>query len=291
VITAIARAVAAIAADTPVPVTKGQRLEVDVFAGSVTVRTWSRDAVKVEGEPGPRDQVEVNVHGSTVEVGTSGKRGPAGAVDLILTVPAGMPIDVSGVELDVNVQNCRCAVHVESVGGDVKVTGTQGTVSLSSVEGDVSLTGATGDVRASSVNADVSLGDVTGDVSAETVNGDVKLTRIRGGNVEASTVNGDMWYDGEIRPNGSYALTSHQGDVSMVVPPSVGATVRVNTFNGSFESDFPVTLQGQAGRSKRLTFTLGGGGAAITLESFSGEIRLLKPGARPSKGSNNDDDD
>jgi DUF4097 and DUF4098 domain-containing protein YvlB len=244
--------------------------------------------VKVEGEPGRRDQLEVNLRGSTLEVGTSGRRGPPGAADLVLTVPAGMPIDIGGVELDVTVEACRCALHVESVGGDVVVSGAQGMVSLSSVEGEVRLNGATGDVRANSVNADVILRDVTGDVTAETVNGDVKLEHIRGGNVEASTVNGDMWYEGEIRATGSYALTSHQGDVGMVVPASVAATVRVNTFNGSFESDFPVTLQGQTGRNKRISFTLGGGGAAITLESFSGDIHLFKPGARPTKGSDDD---
>jgi len=54
----------------------------------------------------------------------------------------------------------------------------------------------------------------------------------------------------------------------------------VNTFNGSFESDFAVTLSGQNGRNRRLTFALGGGGATIDLESFSGDIRLVKPGSR-----------
>jgi hypothetical protein len=268
------------AADTTVPATKSQRLDVNVFAGSVTVRTWNRDAVKVEGATGRRDRLEVSTSGNSIDVETSGRYGPANAADVVVTVPVGMPIDVSGVELDVTIEGCRCAMHVETVQGSVVVSGGEGTVQLTSVEGSVTVTGVNGKLQANSVNDDVVVRDVTGDVTVETVNGDVRLERIRSGNVEASTVNGDIAFDGEIRKGGSYGLTSHQGDVLMVVPASPAATIRVNTFNGSFESDFPVTLQGPSGRSKRLTFTLGGGGATIDLESFSGDIRLVKPGSR-----------
>ena len=279
-ITAFALALATIAADTTVPATKSQRLDINVFAGSVTVRAWNRDAVKVEGATGRRDQLEVDSRGSTVSIETSGRHGPASDADLVVTIPVGMPIDVSGVELDVTIEACRCSMHVETVQGSIVASGGEGAVRLTSVEGSVSVTGVNGKLQANSVNDDVVVRDVTGDVTVETVNGDVTLERIRSGSVEASTVNGDIGFDGEIRKGGSYALTSHQGDVHMVVPTSPAATIRVNTFNGSFESDFEVTLQGPSGRNRRLTFTLGGGGAMIDLESFSGDIRLLKSGAR-----------
>ena len=291
-ITAIALALATFAADTTVPATKSQRLHVDLFGGSVTVRAWNRDAVQVQGKSEKRDRLEVRTSGSAVSVEFSGPHGPASA-DLVLTVPAGMAIDVNGVELDVTIENCRCAAHVETVNGDVTASGTVGTTELQSVEGDVKLTGATGNVQAHSVNSDVALSDVTGDVSAETVNGDVTLERVRGSNVSATTVNGDISFDGDIRTGGTYGFSSHSGDVTVVVPAAVKATVRVNTFNGSFESDFQLTLSGRAGRNQRMTFDLGGGGASISLESFNGEISLLKTGSRAAKGrgSNDHDDD
>jgi len=290
VITAIALALVTFAADTTVPVTKGQRLDLNIHAGSVTVRTWNRDAVRVEGEPEERDQVRVRARATSIEVETTAKYGPPGSADLVITMPAGMPIDVSGVELDVTIQGCRCAMHVETVQGDVNVTGGEGTISLQSVEGSVKLTGATGTVDANSVNDDVSIRDVTGDVAAETVNGDITLSGLRGGNASATTVNGDVSFDGEVRKGGTYSLTSHEGDVDFSLPSNVGATVRVNTFNGSFESDYAVTLQGHTGRSQRLTFSLGGGGASIALESFNGDIRLLKPGAHGKSRGGHDDD-
>ena len=55
------------------------------------------------------------------------------------------------------------------------------------------------------------------------------------------------------------------------------ATVSVSTFNGEFESDFPVPLK-ETRKGKRFSFTLGGGSAQVSLESFQGTVRLVRPG-------------
>jgi DUF4097 and DUF4098 domain-containing protein YvlB len=79
-----------------------------------------------------------------------------------------------------------------------------------------------------------------------------------------------------VRDDGSYRLSTHNGDVTVSVPGSISATVTVSTFSGDFESDFPVTLAG-ARQGKRFTFTLGSGKATMELESFQGSIRLVRP--------------
>ena len=50
----------------------------------------------------------------------------------------------------------------------------------------------------------------------------------------------------------------------------------MSTFSGSLESDFPVTIGGREGRNRGrdLQFTLGGGGARVTVETFSGDENL-----------------
>ena len=55
-------------------------------------------------------------------------------------------------------------------------------------------------------------------------------------------MNGDITYDGTIQNGGRYELSTHQGDMAITMPENANATVSVNTFNGSFESDYPVTL-------------------------------------------------
>jgi hypothetical protein len=90
-----------------------------------------------------------------------------------------------------------------------------------------------------------------------------------------------MVYDGTIRPGGRYRLATHNGDVTIGIPAGTDARVSVSTFQGDFESDFPVTLTER--RGKRFEFTLGKGSAAIDLESFQGTIRLSRPGGRSAR--------
>ena len=58
---------------------------------------------------------------------------------------------------------------------------------------------------------------------------------------------------------------------------STSATVSVSTFNGEFESAFPVTLR-ETRKGKRFSFVLGAGSAQVSLESFQGTVSLVRPG-------------
>lgn len=277
-------------ADTTLTVRKGQRLDASVYAGSITVKTWNRDAVRVQGDTRKKDRLDVTSDGSTISVETSGKWGPAGNSDIEITMPVWMAAEISGVETELSVEGCKCTVHAETVRGDVTVRGGEGNVSVQSVEGSVTVTDVNGRVEASSVNESVTVERVTGDLAVQTVNGDLTLVGIRSASVEASTVNGDITYDGTIQNGGRYELSTHQGDMEVTMPENANATVSVNTFNGSFESDYPVTLTGKNQRRK-FSFTIGNGSARVDLESFGGDIRLARPGSRTLKSKGTGDDD
>jgi hypothetical protein len=275
-------------ADTTLTVRKGQRLEASVYAGSITVKAWNRDAVRIQGDTRKKDHLDISSDGSTISIETSGKWGPAGNADLEITMPAWMGLELSGVETDLAVEGCKCTVHGETVRGDVTVKGGEGNVSVQSVEGSVTVTDVNGRVEAQSVNESVTVERITGDLAVQTVNGDVTMVAIRSGSVEASTVNGDISYDGTIQNGGRYELSTHQGDMTVTMPETANATVSVNTFNGSFESDYPVTLTGKNQRRK-FSFTIGNGSARVDLESFGGDIRLARPGSHTLKSKGTGD--
>ena len=109
------------------------------------------------------------------------------------------------------------------------------------------------------------------------MNGEIVLERVDATSLDASTVNGDVGYDGPVRSGGRYALSSHNGDVTLAVAESASATVSVSTFNGEFESEFPVTLR-ETRKGKRFSFMIGAGGAQVSLESFQGTVSLVRPG-------------
>ena len=277
--------------DTTVTVERGQRLEVHAHGGDIDVKTWARNAIRVEAATSFRTEVQVSTSGSTVNVQTAGRRGPPSSVDLQLTVPVWLPLELSGVNVDVTVNGVKAPITVETVQGDVDVNGGEGLISLQSVQGSVTLRGAKGRIEVHSVNEDVRVSQSSGEVTAESVNGEVMLDRVDAPNLEASTVNGDLSYDGPIRSGGRYTLTSHNGDVTIGVPEGTSASVAVSTFSGDFESDFPVTLS-ESRKGKRFSFTLGGGSAQVHLESFQGTIRLVRPGKlRPSDRPHEKDKD
>jgi DUF4097 and DUF4098 domain-containing protein YvlB len=263
--------------DSTVPVERGQRLEVNAFAGEIAVSVWNRDAVRVEADAEGRTGVEIDRNATTVSIRTSGRRGPPSHTDLRITAPAWMPLDLSGVNTEITVAGTRAAISAETVQGDVSAQGGEGIVSLRSVQGGVSLRGAKGRLEVHSVNADVAVSASAGEVTAETVNGDVTLERVDATSVTATSLNGDVLYDGPIRNNGRYALSTHNGDVTVTVAEGTSASVSVSTFNGEFASAFPVTLT-ESRKGKRFSFTIGSGSAQVTLESFQGTIELVRPG-------------
>jgi len=262
--------------DTTFSVGPGTRIEIENFAGDVTVGTWGKNAVRIEAEHSSRASVEIQRDGSSVSVRSEGRHGVPTSVDFRITVPAGAALKISGVNTDVTVEGTRADLAVETVRGDVNVTGGAGHIVLQSVEGDVNLEAGRGRAELSSVNSGVAVRDHEGELAAETVNGEIVLEDVRGGTVEASTVNGDVLFDGEIRSGGRYSFATHNGDITVGLPREPNVSVSVATYGGDFESSFAVKLSSVSGarRHKRIRFTLGSGSAELELESFQGSIRL-----------------
>jgi DUF4097 and DUF4098 domain-containing protein YvlB len=263
--------------DTTLAAQRGQRLLVNAYGGEVTVRSWDRSAVRVEATTGS-NRVEVSSSPSAVTVRTQGRRGHSTEVGLRISVPIWMPLSLSGVHTNATIAGTRAPISVETVEGEVNVTGGDGLISLRSVQGSVSLRGARGRISVNSVNEDVQVTNSTGEIMAETVNGEIALEGVDAATVDASTVNGDISYAGPIRNGGRYSLSTHNGDITLTVAEGASANVAVSTFNGEFESEFPVPLSGTR-KGKGFNFTLGSGSAQVTLESFQGTIQLVRPGS------------
>jgi DUF4097 and DUF4098 domain-containing protein YvlB len=279
-------------ADTTVAVARGQRLDVNAYGGQVTIHAWNRNAIRVEATESGRDRIEVSSTATAVTVRTQGRRGPATDIELRISVPPWIALSLSGVHTDVKVEGVHAPITVETVEGEVTVTGGEGLISLRSVQGSVSLRGARGRISVNSVNEDVSVANSSGEVVAGTVNGEVKLQLSDAASVDASTINGDITYSGPIKNGGRYSLSTHNGDITLTMAEGTSASVAVSTYSGEFESEFSVPLRGTR-KGKGFNFTLGSGSAQVTLESFQGTIRLVRPGSEsdPSRQKQHDRDE
>ena len=272
--------------DTMFSVSAGTRLELNDFAGSIAIQTWTKNAVRVGADHASRARVEIDRTGPTLDIRVEHWRGVPSTVDYQLTVPKWMALDLAGVNTDISVENTEGEVKAETVQGDVSITGGSRLITASSVDGDVRILRARGKIEASSVNGDVRIEAALGPVVVSSVNGEIVLVRIDSDDVEASTVSGEVSYEGRIQDGGSYRFSTHSGAVSVGVPAGANATVSVATYSGEFSSAFPVRLN-QTRRGKQFSFTIGNGSAQLELESFQGEIRLHRPG--DSEGKNGDE--
>jgi DUF4097 and DUF4098 domain-containing protein YvlB len=268
--------------DTTIAAERGQRLQVNAYGGDITVRSWNRNAVRIEASTSGSNRVEVSSSPAAVSVRTQGRHGPPTEVELRISVPLWMPLSVSGVHTNAKIEGIRAPISVETVEGEVNVIGGDGLISLRSVQGSVSLRGARGRISVNSVNEDVRVTNSTGEIMAETVNGEIALEGVDAATVDANTVNGDISYAGPIRSGGRYSLSTHNGDITLTVAEGSSANVAVSTFNGEFESEFPVPLS-RTRKGKGFNFTLGSGSAQVTLESFQGTIQLVRPGSAKDK--------
>ena len=262
--------------DTTVAVTKGARLDLNNFGGDVTVKVWDKSAVRISADNSDKERVDIDVDQQVVTVRTSSRYGAPHMVSFDLTVPAWMALDIEGTYTDITATGIAGDVTATTVQGDIDVTGGSGHISLNSTSGSVKLSKAQGRIELVTVNDGITGSDIKGDVTAETTNGDIELRGIDADNVSATTINGDVTYDGTIKDGGHYSYSTNNGDVDVSIPAGANVAVTASTFNGDFDACFPVSITNS--HKHRFNFTLGTGSAKLEMESFGGDLKLCRPG-------------
>jgi DUF4097 and DUF4098 domain-containing protein YvlB len=262
--------------DTTVTVTRGARLDLNNFGGDITVKVWDKAAVRISADNSEKERVDIDVDAQVVTVRTSSRYGTPHMVSFDITVPAWMALDLEGTYTDITVTGVTGDITANTVQGDVDVSGGSGHVSLNSTSGSVKLSKAQGRIEVVTVNDGITITDSKGDISAETTNGDVELRGIDANNMQATTINGDVTYDGTIKDGGHYSFSTNNGDVNVSIPTGANVAVTASTFNGDFDACFPVSVT--SAHKHRFSFTLGTGSAKLEMESFGGDLKLCRPG-------------
>ncbi len=266
--------------DTTFAVDPNATLELSNHDGSIVVRTWDRNEVEVRTNRSFRGAIEVRQSGGTVRIGVDRRwDDDDDNVDYRLTVPATMALDLRGSDSDVRVEGSRGELNIDVHDGDVMVSGGSGRVTIRTDDGIIDAEDMEGRIRLSSMDGDVTLHGASGDIDVDATDGAITLLDINATIVVANTVDGDIWFDGVLAPQGSYTLTTHDGDVTVQIPEETNAQVRMARHDGEIRTDFPMTVQRwPAGR--RLEFDLGRGGAELQIEAFDGDIELRHRGGR-----------
>ena len=264
------------ALDTTVAIGRNGVVELSLHSGEIVVTAWDRQEVQIRARS-DRGDLDLNATGSRISLDME-HAGYGGEARFEVRVPAGTRVMARAMSGDIDIRGARGEVEAHSVSGDVTVEDVTALVA-ESVSGSVRVLRVAGRVTASSVSGDVELTDVGGDVRIESTSGEIFLSNVRARVVRAESVSGNIEFSGTIDRAGTYDFTSHSGNITLALPADVGAQVGVETFSGEIESDFPIVMRPTAEddrrrRQRRFEFTLGSGGARITVGSFSGNIDL-----------------
>ena len=264
--------------DTTFAFNRNGSVDLTEISGDVIVNAWDRNEARVRAYA-ERGRIRSTMSSSRLSLEVEPVRGRIGDSKLEVWIPVGARVIARSTSGDVTVKGTKSPVDARSTSGDVVVSDATDRITIESVSGDVRASQLSGDVRSESVSGTIEIRDANGPVRAETTSGDVSLLGVTSRNVYATTVSGEVEYDGTIDSSGRYEFHAHSGDIRLEIPESASAQFSVETFSGSLDSEFPITLlpgQRTTGRPRRFEFTLGSGSARIIAESFSGDIVLAR---------------
>jgi DUF4097 and DUF4098 domain-containing protein YvlB len=206
-------------------------------------------------------------------------RGHGGRAELELSVPIGTNVILESFSGPLSVSGVKGEVKLEALSGDLKINDAVGTVAAEAVSGNIDIGKVDGNVRAEAVSGSVVVADVNGDIATESVSGRINILRAKSKSARAETVSGSIGYTGTIDPMGNYVFKTHSGRLTLGIPASASASVSLETFSGTVDSDFPVTMEtgiSQNGHESRVRFRIGDGRARVVLETFSGNIIIQR---------------
>lgn len=266
--------------DTTVVLDRGGVVQLGAVSGEIRVVGADRRDVRIIAEI-ERGRFETSFTAARVGISTRSVGGRQSSARYDVIVPIGTRVIASTVSGRIEIAATGGEVSARSTSGSVEVRGARERLEATSVSGDIDVRDVTGRIRLEAVSADLEVEQARGELSAETVSGTISIRRSELESLRASAVSGTISYEGTLVRTGSYRMNTHSGSVTLAVPASSGAMLELETFSGRISSDFPLTMQpGETGRrGRRMEFTIGDGGARVTIGAFSGNITIRRGSA------------
>lgn len=233
---------------------------------------------------------------------------PEMALELELPANAGIAIEASFHDSLIQAQGYRAPIAVHIVDGAVRLSGTEGNLKVSIQKGDVKVENHRGRMSVDTYGAKVSAQNVDGDIELMNFNGDTNLAQVKGeldlksvsgviavhkssGSLDFSLTRASLTvadFEGAVRgsaDDGSVSLQvigetdvgiqSHQGAVTVKLPPASGATLKLRSDEGAIVAPESISIT-KNGEERSAQGRLNGSGpkGSVVISSKSGAIRV-----------------
>jgi DUF4097 and DUF4098 domain-containing protein YvlB len=269
-------------ADTDINETRAVNADATVqisnVEGSIDVTTWDKNEVHIGGSLGKGvDGLDISGDASRLKIEVQYSdhdswhgRGVNDS-DLIVRVPVGVRLVATGVSADLTIQGVEGPIRAESVSGEIEISGSPSELNINSVSGDTIADVNTHKIKYSSVSGDLELRGLSGEFDGNAVSGDIEVMAENISSFSAESVSGTIELDASLAKGANLDLKTLSGDIILNLPASLSADITFDTFSGDLYGDFDIP---QGDDESYVKFSVGGGDARITLNTFSGTAEL-----------------
>ena len=195
-------------------------------------------------------------------------------------------------------------ISAKSLSGSIRVTGIKGELSLGSTSGNVEVVEGARLASASSTSGNVEIRGLRSEMPVElrsisgnvivrqsrvsrlelnTVSGNLIIAGVQAERVEAQSLSGDVEFTSPLDKNGRYELSSHSGNIRIVLSEGTGFELDANSFSGTVRSAVELRERttgsggsGRGGPPRRLRGIYGDGSALLDITTFSGNVIISK---------------
>jgi DUF4097 and DUF4098 domain-containing protein YvlB len=132
------------------------------------------------------------------------------------------------------------------------------------------------DLTVNTTNGPIGVDEVAGTLRLETTNGPITLDRVSG-DVRARLQNGPLTITlaGTAWEGAGLDAATVNGPLTIRIPTGYNARLETGTQNGPFQTDVPITVQGNIGRiGQAITTTLGSGGVTLRAVTTNGPLTI-----------------
>src|SRR6266850_4000908 len=155
----------------------------------------------------------------------------------------------SGAQLAIEVPH-GATVTVETQSADIVASDLSGEKRFRSASGEVTLSRLAGGLDVETVSGEIEVeGGAPLDLTAKSVSGDVRVRVPTIRRLDLGTTSGDIRLDATLAGNGSFAMRSISGDVTIV--GRAGFRVEAETITGDLSSDVPRSEERRVGKECR----------------------------------------